>query len=196
MAALELSDLDQRRQAVDPELSCIVRAPAGSGKTELLIQRLLALLGRVERPDEILAITFTRKAAAEMRQRVLLALQQGQEFLDCNGKIVDEENHQRKTRQLACAVLERDRKLGWHLLHHPDQLQIQTIDSFNATLIRRMPWLTRMGGLPQVSVMPAQLYRDAVAEVIHLHHDTEVVNDAVRQLLIHLDNRINGYAIY
>ena len=189
MAALELSDLDQRRQAVDPELSCIVRAPAGSGKTELLIQRLLALLGRVERPDEILAITFTRKAAAEMRQRVLLALQQGQQFLDGNEGIVEEADHQRQTRQLACAVLERDRELGWHLLHHPDQLQIQTIDSFNAALIRRMPWLTRMGGLPQVSMMPNQLYREAVAEVIHLHHDTEGVNDAVRQLLIHLDNR-------
>lgn len=189
MATIGLSDLEQRRQAVDPQLSCIVRAPAGSGKTELLIQRLLALLGRVQQPDEILAITFTRKAAAEMRQRVLSALQQGQQYLDGDGAVIEEAEHQRLTRQLACAVLERDHQLGWHLLHHPDQLQIKTIDSFNATLVRRMPWLTRMGGLPQISEMPTQLYRDAVAEVIHLHHDTQIVNDAVRQLLTHLDNR-------
>ena len=184
MSAIELTDAVARQQAVNPEISCIVRAPAGSGKTELLIQRLLALLGRVDRPDEILAITFTRKAAAEMGQRVLAALRQAQESVP----VVDGD-HARFTRQLANAVLERDRERGWHLLQHPDQLQIQTIDSFNAALVRRMPWLSRLGGLPQVSEQPAQLYRVAVRQVVHLHHpDSEHINQAVRQLLIHLDN--------
>lgn len=187
MSVIELTDVVARRQAVNPELSCIVRAPAGSGKTELLIQRLLALLCRVERPDEILAITFTRKAAAEMGQRVLVALRQAQE----SAQVVDGE-HARLTRQLAMAVLKRDRERGWCLLQHPDQLQIQTIDSFNAALVRRMPWLSRLGGLPQVSEQPQQLYRAAVRQVVHLHHDhqnSEHINQAVRQLLIHLDNR-------
>ncbi|MEA3464631.1 MAG: UvrD-helicase domain-containing protein [Thermodesulfobacteriota bacterium] len=185
MSVIELTDVVARSQAVNPELSCIVRAPAGSGKTELLIQRLLALLGRVERPDEILAITFTRKAAAEMGQRVLVALRQAQESAQ-----VGSGDHARLTRQLACAVLKRDHERGWHLLQHPDQLQIQTIDSFNAALVRRMPWLSRLGGLPQVSEQPTQLYRAAVRQVVHLHHcDSEHINKAVRQLLIHLDNR-------
>ena len=46
-------DLARRQRALEPGLSCIVQAPAGSGKTGLLIQRYLALLAIVEHPEEI-----------------------------------------------------------------------------------------------------------------------------------------------
>ena len=71
-----LPDLDQRKHAIRPEASFIVQAPAGSGKTGLLIQRYLRLLSIVDAPEEIVAITFTRKAASEMQGRVLQALAQ------------------------------------------------------------------------------------------------------------------------
>ena len=78
MTAAPLPDHARRREALDPRRSFIVQAPAGSGKTELLIQRYLGLLSTVDHAEEIIAVTFTRKAAGEMRERVLQALQDAQ----------------------------------------------------------------------------------------------------------------------
>src|SRR5688572_24634192 len=100
---ISIPDQAHRDRALDPSKSFIVQAPAGSGKTELLTQRFLALLSHVEAaPEEILAITFTRKAAAEMRSRVINALAaaaQGAKPLSA---------HAEKTNALAQAVLQRD----------------------------------------------------------------------------------------
>ncbi len=64
-------DQQSRQRALDPNQSFIVQAPAGSGKTELLTQHSRLLANAVREPEEIVAITFTRKAAVEMRERIL-----------------------------------------------------------------------------------------------------------------------------
>src|ERR1700674_1780016 len=101
-------DEQRRRTAIDPARSFAVQAPAGSGKTELLIQRVLRLLAIVERPESIVAITFTRKDPAEMLERILAALRGPSE-----GASADKP-HERLTRDLAAAALERDRALEWN----------------------------------------------------------------------------------
>ena len=75
-----IADAAARAAALDPRRSFIVQAPAGSGKTELLVRRYIELLKTVQKPEEIVAITFTIKAAAEMRARVLKNISGGQEI--------------------------------------------------------------------------------------------------------------------
>ncbi len=179
-----LDDSEQRLNAIDPRHSCIVRAPAGSGKTQLLIQRYLALLATVDDPAQILAITFTRKAAEEMKQRVLAALRRAQQAPEN-----DAAAHELKLWRLARAALERDKLRNWQLMTHSYQLNIKTIDSFNGEIVRGMPWLSRLGAAPGVSEQPGELYRLAVEQVVHLHHDNDALNRAVALLLRHLDNR-------
>src|ERR1700682_3972944 len=67
----DLLDGAARRRAVDPSQNIILEASAGTGKTRVLVDRYVNLLLAGVDPENILAITFTRKAAAEMRQRIV-----------------------------------------------------------------------------------------------------------------------------
>ena len=136
-------DQQQRQTVLDPAQSFIVQAPAGSGKTELLIQRYLLMLSRVDAPEEIIAITFTRKAASEMRNRILNAIEKVETGAAGSQGAND------ATAKLAAEVLERDQQKNWKLLDNPARLRIQTIDSLTAYLTRQMPLLSGFGAQPE-----------------------------------------------
>ena len=179
-----IQDQEQRRQALDHSQSFIVQAPAGSGKTELLIQRFLTLLGLADQPESIVAITFTRKAAAQVRHRVIGALQNA-------SKPAPETAHENFTWKLAQAALARNDTFNWRLIEYPGRLRIQTIDSLCATFVRQMPWVSRMGAPLQPEDNVAHLYRQAATETLQMldsPQTQDVVAAALSRLLSHLDN--------
>ncbi len=182
----EIADIRERQEALDPTRSFVVQAPAGSGKTELLMQRYLVLLACAERPEQILAITFTRKAAGEMQNRVILSLEKA-----ASGK-KPTAPHEEQTLSLARAVLERSAAQGWELLENPSRLRIQTIDSFCAGLVRLTPLLSHLGRPPEIAEDPDELYREAAARTIEMVEEESPGGAAVRKALGHLDNSVVG----
>jgi len=178
------ADQQQRLEALDTARSFIVQAPAGSGKTELLIQRFLALLARVDRPEAVVAITFTRKAAAEMRHRIVAALGSASGPRPATP-------HEAHTWKLARDAVAQNDRLDWRLAEHPARLRIQTIDSLCAMLVRRMPWVSRMGAALRPVDDAGHLYARAARRTVSML-DAEGapadVTGAVAVLLAHLDN--------
>jgi ATP-dependent helicase/nuclease subunit A len=177
-------DLDQRRRALDLSQAFIVRAPAGSGKTDLLTRRLLKLLATVDEPEEILAITFTRAATAEMRSRVLKHLEEAAAAPD-----FDPEEDERIT--LARAALAHSEQRGWRLLEQPHRLTIETIDSLCLRIAHGQPLLSRMGGRLAPTEHAAPLYALAARRTLgRLGGSDAALNEALQHLLNMRDNSL------
>ena len=182
-------DAALRRRALELSRSFIVQAPAGSGKTELLTQRFLKLLATVDRPERVLAITFTRKATQEMRERVLTRLRQAaaEEPL--------EQAHERLAVALAHDVLQRDREQQWQLLKSPARLRIHTIDGLCMQLLLRDPERGAVTAGLAVEEDARPLYREAVQRLLEDlgrpedrgDATTDPAREALIRLLLHLD---------
>jgi len=175
------ADASARERALDVGRSFLVQAPAGSGKTELLIQRFLALLARVDRPERIVAMTFTRKAAGEMRERIIHALAAAAHA----DRPAPKSPHEARTRQLARAALEQDKRRDWQLAKHPARLAVQTIDAFCAGIARQAPLATRLGADPRFVDNAQPLYEAAVRAALAAARPDD---PSWRRLLRHLDN--------
>ena len=180
----KVSDYAQREQALNPAGSFIVQAPAGSGKTELLIQRYLKILGLIEYPEEIIAITFTRKAAAEMQGRIVNALERAR------NNVPPEDDATSLTDELARTVLIQDQKYNWQLQNNPGRMRIQTIDSLCAWLTRQMPILSRFGAQPETLEDASELYLEAAEQTLSELESDESWSDDIALLLGHLDNNL------
>ena len=177
-----VDDSKVRREALNIEHSYIVQAPAGSGKTELLIQRFLKLLAHVHRPEQILAMPFTRKAAGEMKNRVLDALENAQ------NPTPPPAAHEKTTWEIARQALQNSEVQGWRIIDNPSRLKIQTIDSFCASLTKQTPLLSGMGSILEVVEDSRELYRKTAHEVLAWVEEDSQAGAAVRSILKRLDN--------
>ena len=173
-----MSDQAVRSEALNIKQSFIVQAPAGSGKTTLLISRFICLLAVVDEPEEVLAITFTRKATAEMRKRIIEAL----------NPETNESFPQAIVNDAVEKVRKRSEKHGWNLLEQPSRLQIMTIDALCTSLIRRMPWASRFGSLPGMAEDASRHYASAVLNLYESAGNDQHLGRALAKLLNHLDN--------
>ena len=183
------SDAEARAAALDTRASCIVEAPAGSGKTGLLVQRYLKLLGTeaVDQPEEVLAITFTNKATSELRERVLEQLQRAKQ----DALAEDASSFEQETLALAKAALLRSVTLGWGLLERPSRLNIRSIDSVCAEIANSLPLLSGAGG-PRQPVEDAEpLYRLAARRtLLELGGEDVALHAALCTVLLHRDGNL------
>lgn len=184
----DLNTLDtQNRERALAHASFIVEAPAGAGKTELLTQRYLKLLATVNEPEEIIALTFTNKAATEMRNRILLSLENAQQ------QTLETAPHKLKTRDLANEALQQSHAKHWDILTQPSRLRILTMDALCSSLTRQMPLLSKFGGQPVVSDDTDTHYfeaaRRAIAGITQETVSQEIGSDGtVTTALRYLDN--------
>ena len=144
------SDHQVRKKALG-QGSFIVQAPAGSGKTSLLVKRFLNRLLEVKSPKEVLALTFTNKAAAEMAQRLKEALE---------GKSKDNE-----IKKIVEKISKHALKNKWDE-GYIDSLMVMTIDKLALRLIKQTPILSSSGVNFLTDEDPDDLYRETIRETI------------------------------
>ena len=184
----KLSDQDSRKEALDLSNSFIIQAPAGSGKTELLIQRYLKLLSISQQPEEVVAITFTNKAANEMKQRVLEAIN------NADAKVKPNARHKFETHKFATEVLQADEKYQWGLLHSHKRMKILTLDALCSEIVHKSPIESKFGfGKKIVSDLElSAVYFAAAKSSLNELTNNDDTSDA-EKLLVHLDGSISHY---
>lgn len=182
-----LSDQECRNLALDINQSFIVQAPAGSGKTELLAQRYLKLLSKSSQPESVLAITFTNKAANELKKRVIEHLQ--------NAKLSPpKQQHQIQTFKLAKQALLQSRQQKWGLLENPSRMKISTIDSLASLVISKYPDIKQLIAPRVISEKyeSEKFYKEAAKNTFKLLEEQEYEKD-LKNVLLHLDNNVEKF---
>ena len=195
------ADTEARAAALDTRFSCIVEAPAGSGKTGLMVARYLKLLGdpSLEQPEEVLAITFTRKATAELRERVLEQLSKAAALQETSPTAEDLSKrlspYEQETQALALAALQRSKRFGWEILERPARLNIRSIDSVCSQIANALPILTGAGGRRETVEDANHLYQLAARRTFLQLGNTNTpaeqqLDAALRTLLLHRDGNL------
>lgn len=159
-----MSDIGLRERALHLS-SFIVEAPAGSGKTRLLTDRYLKLLTIVDAPEEIVAITFTKKAASEMKSKILERIKKGDS-------------------PFTQTILKRSQEKGWDIEHDLSRLKVMTIDKFCHNVVSQIPILSKMGDKPNITDTPEKFYEESVKQALQTKENME----DIKIVFTHYDN--------
>ena len=168
MSGFDIPQLTRERQdlASRPRASAWVSANAGSGKTFVLSRRVVRLLLDGTDPSRILALTFTKAAAAEMATRVFKILGTWVTMADeeLAAELQDIEGRKPDAPRLAMA-----RRLFARALETPGGLKIQTIHGFCESLLHQFPLEANVAGHFSVldDRVAAELMAEARASVLH-----------------------------
>ena len=175
-----------QRQAADPQSSVWVSASAGSGKTKVLTDRVLALLVDGARPDSLLCVTFTKAAAAEMANRIHHSLAKWTRLPDSELNL---EIRKLDGRPPTPERLKKARELFAEILDLPGGLRIRTIHSFCQSVLGRFP--LEAGLPPNFTAMDEREASDAMV----LARDTVLAaaqrDDALGDALSIVVSRVN-----
>jgi len=182
-----VNDQKQRDQSLNISDSFIVQAPAGSGKTELITQRYLKLLGTADVPENILVMTFTNRAVDELKHRIISSLNRARLY-------PPEEPHKLKTFDLASKVLEQSNLKEWDLLNHPSRIKIITIDSLSSLIVSRYPSIDQL--IPPQTMINTyeyeQIYQEAAENTLLLIEEDEY-QASISSVLLYLDNHVDRF---
>jgi ATP-dependent helicase/nuclease subunit A len=155
----------EQRRAADPDFSVWVTASAGTGKTRVLADRVMRLLLAGTDPRQILCLTFTKAAAAEMVKRVEVDLSR---FAVLPEAALAAELEGLLGRRATAEERARARTLLALVLDLPAGLPIMTIHGFCQSLLKRFP--LEAGVVPHFDVLDprsaADLLREAQAEIL------------------------------
>ncbi|MDH0863959.1 UvrD-helicase domain-containing protein, partial [Mitsuaria sp. GD03876] len=182
--------------ACDPARSVVVEACAGAGKTWMLVSRILRALLDGARPQDIVAITFTRKAAGEMRARLNEWLH---EFAHCDdaGRVLALRQRGLPEAE-AEALAPRLATLQQQLLRDARPVEIRTFHAWFSQLLRAAPLeLLRAQGLsPELQLLEDE--SDLMSELWQRFHTAVLADEALltvyRELsLIHGRNKLIGW---
>lgn len=177
-----IADTRNRSTALDVSRSFIVQAPAGSGKTELLTQRFLKLLAQAETPESIVALTFTNKAADEMRERIIQQLTRSQQGLPPT------EPHRKISYDLGIQVLKTSQIKQWNILAQTQRLRIQTLDSFCLGITQQLPLTSRMGSEAKLIINDSEIFHEAIRLTLERDHTTSKnLTEAIDSIMQYLD---------
>jgi ATP-dependent helicase/nuclease subunit A len=165
------ADIQNRIKCLDLK-SIIVQAPAGSGKTELLTQRFIKLLAHVNSPREILAVTFTNKAAAEMKNRITNYLQ--------NKTVPKNET----TKKLIDLLNKEITRRGITVDEIISEFNILTIDALNQQIINSTPLLTQYGYQSSIIEDPVPIYSEIIKKVIYADSNSDTIHKILHTLNI------------